>query len=241
MLLALEREQVDAAKADYEALVAGDMRHIPFDAYWFGVVIPLTRAAIAFGDQPRMSRLYAMLEPYADRLGFVGILGVSHSPVSLYLGQLATAMRRWDDAERWFSQALAHAERLGLRPSIVRALLSEAEMRAERAAPGDVDVARGLARRAADAATAIGMAGLVPRIEALLDRLSPGRADHFGLTPRELEVLQLVASGLTDVAIADRLFLSRRTVNSHLTSIYTKLGVSSRTAATRIAIEYALI
>jgi DNA-binding NarL/FixJ family response regulator len=52
------------------------------------------------------------------------------------------------------------------------------------------------------------------------------------LTRRELDVLRLLASGLRDREIAARLFLSVRTVNSHLRSIYSKLGVPSRSAAT---------
>ncbi len=62
-----------------------------------------------------------------------------------------------------------------------------------------------------------------------------------GLTPREVDVLLLVAQGLTDAEVAEQLFLARRTVNTHLTSIYTKIGVSSRAAATRFAIEHGLV
>jgi predicted ATPase/DNA-binding CsgD family transcriptional regulator len=58
-----------------------------------------------------------------------------------------------------------------------------------------------------------------------------------GLTAREVEVLRLVAQGLTDAQIAERLIISPRTVNNHLTSIYSKLAVSSRAAATRYALE----
>jgi DNA-binding CsgD family transcriptional regulator/tetratricopeptide (TPR) repeat protein len=61
-----------------------------------------------------------------------------------------------------------------------------------------------------------------------------------GLTPREVEVLGLVAEGLTSAQVAHRLFLSPRTVTTHLTSIYHKLGVSSRSAATRFALEHGL-
>jgi ATP/maltotriose-dependent transcriptional regulator MalT len=59
-----------------------------------------------------------------------------------------------------------------------------------------------------------------------------------GLTQREVEVLQLVAEGLTDGAVAQRLFISPRTVSQHLRSIYGKLEVSSRAAATRFAVEH---
>ncbi len=66
-------------------------------------------------------------------------------------------------------------------------------------------------------------------------------AHPAGLTAREIEVLRLVAGGLTDAQVAERLTLSPRTVSSHLYSIYSKLGVTSRTAATRFALEHALL
>ena len=62
-----------------------------------------------------------------------------------------------------------------------------------------------------------------------------------GLTTCEVEVLRLVAQGLTDTQVAEQLVISPRTVNWHLTSIYSKLGVSSRSAATRYAIEHHVV
>jgi DNA-binding NarL/FixJ family response regulator len=61
-----------------------------------------------------------------------------------------------------------------------------------------------------------------------------------GLTAREVEVLHLVAQGITDAQVAELLVISPRTVNWYLTSIYSKLGVSSRCAATRYALEHHL-
>jgi len=61
-----------------------------------------------------------------------------------------------------------------------------------------------------------------------------------GLTSREVEVLGLVAAGMTNAQTAKELFISTRTVETHLTSIYHKLGVSSRATATRFAIEHGL-
>jgi ATP/maltotriose-dependent transcriptional regulator MalT len=70
---------------------------------------------------------------------------------------------------------------------------------------------------------------------------SSAREHPAGLTPREVEVLGLVAEGLTNPQVAQRLFLSLRTVQRHLNSVYRKLGVSSRTAATRLALEHGLL
>ena len=62
-----------------------------------------------------------------------------------------------------------------------------------------------------------------------------------GLTPREVDVLRLVAEGLTDAKVAKKLVLSPRTVSTHLRSIYNKLGINSRSAATRFAFENRLV
>jgi DNA-binding NarL/FixJ family response regulator len=73
-----------------------------------------------------------------------------------------------------------------------------------------------------------------------LDGGEPEVVTH-GLSPRELEVLDLVAGGLTNREIADQLFLSEKTVARHLSNIFTKLGVSSRAAATAFAYEHGLV
>jgi predicted ATPase/class 3 adenylate cyclase/DNA-binding CsgD family transcriptional regulator len=61
------------------------------------------------------------------------------------------------------------------------------------------------------------------------------------LTAREVDVLRLVAKGMTDAQVAEALVISPRTVNTHLTSIYGKIGVSSRSEATRYALEQHLV
>ncbi len=62
-----------------------------------------------------------------------------------------------------------------------------------------------------------------------------------GLTAREVEVLRLLAQGMTNPQIAKRLILSSHTVNAHVRSIYTKLEVNSRSSVTRYAIEQHLL
>ena len=62
-----------------------------------------------------------------------------------------------------------------------------------------------------------------------------------GLSAREVEVLRLVARGMTDAQIAGELYISPRTVNAHLRSVYHKIGSSTRAEATRFASEHDLL
>jgi DNA-binding CsgD family transcriptional regulator len=69
----------------------------------------------------------------------------------------------------------------------------------------------------------------------------PAPAFPAGLTAGEVEVLRLVAQGMTDAQVAEQLVISPRTVNGHLRSIYSKIGVTSRSAATRFAVDHHLV
>jgi len=64
---------------------------------------------------------------------------------------------------------------------------------------------------------------------------------QFGLTPREIELLQLVVSGATNGLLARQLFVTEQTVKFHLSNIYRKLGVANRTQATRFAYAHGLV
>jgi DNA-binding CsgD family transcriptional regulator len=74
-----------------------------------------------------------------------------------------------------------------------------------------------------------------------LARLGAATPATGGLTAREAEVVRLVATGLTNRAVADALFLSEKTVARHLANVYGKLGISSRSAATAWAYEQGLV
>jgi DNA-binding CsgD family transcriptional regulator len=85
----------------------------------------------------------------------------------------------------------------------------------------------------------LGAAPDLARVDSLRRR-APSVDDH-GLTERELQVLSLVASGETNKAIASELVLSERTVDRHVSNIFTKLDVSSRAAATAYAYKHQLV
>lgn len=96
----------------------------------------------------------------------------------------------------------------------------------------EMDAARATFRR-------LGAAPDLAGIEAMA--LDEHGALPGGLTEREAEVLRLVAAGKSNRAIAGELFLSQKTVARHLSNIFTKLGVSSRSAATAFAYEHQLV
>jgi predicted ATPase/DNA-binding CsgD family transcriptional regulator len=104
-----------------------------------------------------------------------------------------------------------------------------------------------LGEEAWDAAWAEGRTmSLEHTIEYALDHSAPPEtatpeAPPAGLSAREAEVLRLVSTGLTNAEVAEQLFLSSRTVDWHLGSIYRKLGFHSRTEAARFAVEHGLL
>ena len=83
-------------------------------------------------------------------------------------------------------------------------------------------------------------------VEAVLDSAgqpspTPQRDWPAGLTDREVEVLRLVAQGLSTKHIAERLVVSTKTADHHIQHVYTKIGVSTRVGATLFALQHALL
>jgi DNA-binding NarL/FixJ family response regulator len=107
------------------------------------------------------------------------------------------------------------------------------------AALGDDDTATLELEAAREVFARLGATPDLVRIDSLTNRAAP--RDAHGLTARELQVLRLVAAGATNRAIAAELVLSQRTVDRHVSNIYTKLGVSSRAAATAFAYEHRFV
>ena len=82
--------------------------------------------------------------------------------------------------------------------------------------------------------------GATPDLASVDSLTEPAAAAH-GLTSRELEVLRLLATGKSNREIATALVISEHTVARHVQNIFTKLGVSSRTAAGAFAFEHDLV
>ena len=151
--------------------------------------------------------------------------------VAMGAGDAAEAQRHVEDAVDLFLQSGAPFELARARIALAGAL----------SARGRIDAARQEAHRAIDLLSELKAELEISRARALLDSLAKTDAmvsgppaatiRNAGLTNREIEVLRLVAAGLNNQVIAERLFVSEHTIHRHMANIFSKLSVSSRAAA----------
>ena len=196
--------------------------------------------ARALGDHARAAALHAeslvlwqregTLEGVADALANVATLAQTR-------GEAARAARLFGAAAA-LGEALGYAFELPERAAHERAV---AALRDELGVDGFAaarDAGRGLALGAAVAeASVLGTAPPAsPAVPAHAASAGPG-----GLSPRELEVLRRLVAGGSNREIADALFISPRTVQTHLASIFAKLGVATRAAAVASAYHHRLV
>jgi ATP/maltotriose-dependent transcriptional regulator MalT len=156
------------------------------------------------------------------------------------LGELTTGSADAAAARAHLDAALALADACRTPYERALTLLAMAELDAT---TGETTRARAAVDEARAICVTLGARPALTRADTLAARLATAPSDPAlpaGLTEREAEVLSLVTEGLTNTQVAERLFISRRTVEFHLSSIYSKLGVSSRAAATRFAVDHGL-
>jgi LuxR family maltose regulon positive regulatory protein len=156
--------------------------------------------------------------------------------VALAAGDADEARRHLEDAVDHFLQSGAPFELATARLGLARAL----------AHGGRAEEAAAETQRALDLLTELKAEFQMGRARALLDELAPAprataRGTYGSLTAREVDVLRLVAEGLSNQAIAERLFVSEHTVHRHIANILNKLSVSSRAAAVAQAARHGLL
>lgn len=216
VLLAADRR--DEAAASYQE--AGPLESWTFPAFF---VLPgYVYGALAAAGLGRLDDLAVLVDRLDGYRGehVVGE-GVSYlGPVDLALGRGAAALGRLDTA-------VEQADRAGARGFAAEARYHLAAALVARGHPEDLDRAASVALVADRQVRELGMAAYVERAAALAAHL---RSDHrpSALSARELEVATLVAQGLTNRQIADRLVISERTAQHHVQHILTKLGFTSR-------------
>ncbi|MCX6465784.1 MAG: LuxR C-terminal-related transcriptional regulator, partial [Pseudonocardiales bacterium] len=180
--------------------------------------------AIELGCDAELEAALLGLDPFRGE-HVVGS-GLSYcGPAEATLGIGALARGRLDDAVADLDVAMRAADRAGAPGFLAESGHHLARALAARGAPGDRSRARHLAAESDRLVRGLGMAALAGPSAELVRRLGP---DDSGLSPREAEVAALVAEGLTNRAIAERLVISERTAANHVAHILTKLGFTSR-------------
>jgi predicted ATPase/DNA-binding CsgD family transcriptional regulator len=180
----------------------------------------LALAADALEEAMAMEQALGHLEGAALFFANFGVLAVATGQLEVATRLLATAARAVD--RQGLSFCLPERLDYDRALDIVRNRLDGSAFRAA----WDTGWARTIEESAADIELVLAAARVQPS-----KAQPPNLAVGIGLTPRELEVLCLVATGRSNQQIADALFISPRTVSTHLTSTFTKLGVNSRTEA----------
>jgi ATP/maltotriose-dependent transcriptional regulator MalT len=231
-VLRLAQGQVEAARSIIEGCSSGAVNPLGRA----GLLPTVVQVAVAAGDLAAAAGALAELEGIVDTFDLPEMRAAmltARGRVQLARGDATAARATLQEAlERW----------------------REIDVPYEVASVGTVlgQALREFGDEAAAAATFAAASQQFDRIGAHLDAQRvldggppgppvPGPALPAGLTAREAEVLRLLATGLTNNEIASRLYLSAKTVSRHLSNIFTKIGVTTRAAATAFAFEQGIV
>jgi DNA-binding CsgD family transcriptional regulator len=222
--LLLRAGLADEAAASYQQAGPLDTWSLPA----FFILPGYVYGALVAADLGRTDDLAVLLDRLGPHRGEHAVgNGVAYmGPIELTLGRGAAALGQLEAAIDHLAAAADQADRAGAPGFVAEARYHLATALLARNGPGDHDRA-GLAARDADRlARTLGMAAYADRARALVARLDRGRP--AALSPRETEVATLVAEGLTNRQIAERLVISERTAQNHVQHILTKLGFTTR-------------
>jgi ATP/maltotriose-dependent transcriptional regulator MalT len=198
----------------------------------FELLVP---AQIRLGDLDAARAAHAGLAEIAEAAGTDSLRAAER----LAAGRAALAAGDGGDARRALEDAVDLYERCA---SPYEAALARLELAHALVAESRPAAAHELALAARSAFEALGAQPALKLADRFVARLGRGRSgNRAGLTAREIEVLALVAQGLSNREIAARLVVSEHTVHRHLGNAYARLGVSSRAAAVTLAAQQDLL
>ncbi|MFI5279480.1 MAG: LuxR C-terminal-related transcriptional regulator [Gemmatimonadales bacterium] len=232
--LALELGSPDEAAAELERILAQAGTGEP--TMRAGALELAVRAHAALGDQVAAQRAQGELEQIARVLG-TAALAASATAAAAVLHRLAGNLAA---AATSFEQAAAQYERAGAPFETARARLDLAQALVD---TGQRAGAEREARRALESFESLGAARDAERARQWLDQPDSvqARTGKQKLTTRQIEILRLVAQGLSNPEIAARLRLSDHTVKRHVANLLTRLGLPSRAAAVAYAAREGLL
>jgi len=205
------------------------------ESLWLASLTYLTDAAAAADDRETAALVYPELEPLAGTNVMVGYGVACYGAADRYLGMLSATLGSWDRAEGHFEVAADLNRRMGARTWLAHTAYEHGRMLLARGRPEDSDRAKSLLSTAVALAEEIGMTALAARARGLGSAAPAQVALPDGLSPREIEILRLVARGLSNREIGGALTISEHTAANHVRSILRKTGSANRTEAASYA------
>jgi DNA-binding CsgD family transcriptional regulator/tetratricopeptide (TPR) repeat protein len=210
------------------------------DALWLTSLSYLADAAAATGDEEVAEAVRRELDPFAGTTVMVGHGVAFYGATDRYLGMLDGTLRDWDQAETHFESALELNRRTGAATWEAHTAHEYGRMLIARGRAEDAERSASLLAGATELAEHIGMPSLLQRIAALTGAGPPDAALPDGLSPREAEILRLVARGLSNRGIGEELTISEHTAANHVRSILSKTSCANRTEAASYAHQHGL-
>ena len=213
----------------------------PFrESLWLASLAYLADASAALGDEKVAALVYPELEPLAGANVMIGHLVSCYGAADRYLGMLATTLGEWERAEEHFERAMELNRRMGAVTWLAHTANEYARLLLRRPG-GDRIRAEALLGEAAGLAERIGMAALLGRVRALGSPAPAATVLPDGLSPREVQILELVAKGLSNRQVGTTLSISEHTAANHVRSILRKTGCANRTEAASYAHRHGLV
>jgi DNA-binding winged helix-turn-helix (wHTH) protein/tetratricopeptide (TPR) repeat protein len=155
------------ARSEFEQLAVRRFGDLRLDATWLTAITFLSEVCARLGDTERAATLYGLLRDYAGRTVSAGPGIACYGSAARYLGLLAGALERWDEASAHFEEALEMHGRMGTRPFIAETEADYSRVLLARGRARDRERARELAGRAAAIAEELGMRPLAAEAGAL--------------------------------------------------------------------------
>ncbi len=163
-LIYAEIGQLDDSRSEFEQLADDDFAAMPRDSLWQTCLTYLAEVCDELQDTKRAHVLYGLLRPYAKLTVVVGSANVCLGATSRFLGQLATILEHWVDAEKHFEYALDLNEKMNANPSVAHTQFQYARMLLRRGKSEDEIHANEMIDAAMKMAQQLGMHGLLARI-----------------------------------------------------------------------------